>query len=162
MEYDKDDPFGYKSGKKSSSGGTDWITSFSLSALESIPELIGHTPSQATQEFRQDNPWSGVGSELLGTAVPYLGWFKAAKSIPRLTKAVESVGKLSDKPIISGALQEGMRLAPFEAGRVAVSQLPESLGGGDKSATDMATSAGLNLALGSGLGGLFHGQFGWL
>lgn len=158
MAYDPNDPFGYGSSQglgqsPGTEGGFDWILKFGQSALESIPELVGIDPSQQTQEFRQDNPVSGIASQLLGTSVPYLGWFKAARAIGPLERAAASLGNLAERPFVSGALQEGARLLPFEAGRLAASQVV-----GDRSFPEMLGDTTLNLALGAGIGGLFHGM----
>lgn len=147
------------SGSKPSSGGSDdgsafdWIYNFGRSAVEAVPELVGVTPSVETEMWRQNNPWSGFASEMLiGTGVPYYGWFRAAQKIPKLAKAVESVGKISDKPILSGMLQEAVRFAPFEAGRLGVSQVV-----GDKPFSEMLGDTTFNLAAGAGVAGLIRG-----
>jgi len=149
--------WGDETSEKEESGLTsayNWVKGFGLSAAESLPELIGYTPSQETQKFRQDNPVSGFVSEMAGTAVPYFGWFKAAKAIGPLTKATERVASLVNNPIGQGALKEAATFAPFEAARVGISQTPL---GGDKSFDDMLGGAMLNLAVGSGVGGLVSG-----
>lgn len=146
-------PIGASSADPTADGSAfDWIYKFGRSTAESIPELIGINPSSETQEFRQDYPVSGVASEMLGMTVPYLGWFRAAKAIPRLEKAVTKIGSISERPFTTGALQEGARLLPFEVGRLGVSQVV-----GDKSFGDMLGDTSLNLALGAGVGGLLHG-----
>src|SRR3990167_3670653 len=89
---------------------------------------------------------------MLGMAVPYTGWFKAVSMAPRFNAAVKTIGNMEKTPFISGALQEGARLAPFEVGRLGVSQVV-----GDKSFSDMLGDTSLNLALGSGIGGVLHG-----
>ena len=150
----------FSSGPGSSSAGSssgandafDWIYKFGKSGVESIPELVGISPSVETEQWRQENPWSGVASELIGMGVPYVGWYKAAAKIPRLAKAVETVGKVSERPIVSGALQEGMRYLPFEAGRLAASQVV-----GDKPFTEMLGETSFNLAAGMGVAGVLHG-----
>ncbi len=133
----------------------DWITGFAKSGLESIPEMIGVTPSADTQTFRRDNPVGGFVSEMAGMAVPYTGWLKATKMAGRFDKAVMALGDANKSPFLTGAVQEAARFAPFELGRVAVSQVP---GVGDHSLGDMLGSATMNLALGSGIGGLLHGM----
>lgn len=133
----------------------DWVSGFLKSGAESIPEMIGISPSADTQTFRRDFPVSGFVSELAGMAVPYTGWLKATKMATRFDKAITGLGDLNKSPFLSGALQDAARLAPFELGRVAVSQVP---GVGDKSLDDMLGGATMNLALGSGIGGLLHGM----
>lgn len=133
----------------------DWLSGFAKSGIESIPEMIGITPSADTQTFRQDFPISGVLSEVAGMAVPYTGWLKATKAVAGFDKAVMALGNANKSPFLTGAVQEAARLAPFEIGRVAVSQVP---GVGDHSLGDMVGSATMNLALGAGIGGLLHGM----
>jgi hypothetical protein len=162
---DDSDPFGLHQtqpapGAFDNNGGQgfnaiDYMKNFSLSALESIPELIGYTPGTEVQKFRQDYPISGFLSQVVPDAVPYYGWFKAARAIPKLQEAVKAAGTLVNNPFAKGALQAGTELAPFEAGRLALSQTPGV--GGDKSFGDMLGDASVNLALGSGIGGLIHG-----
>ena len=132
-------------------GAFDWVKGFAKSGLESVPELIGITPSTETAHWRQDNPVAGFLSEMAGTAVPYMGWFKATKLAGRFDKAVTAIAN-SERPFLTGAAQEAARFAPFEAGRLAVSQVA-----GDKSFGEMLGDTSLNLALGSGIGGALHG-----
>lgn len=130
-------------------GFGDWMVAFGRSAFESIPELVGITPSQDTLRFRAEYPGAGFVSELAGMAVPYGAWFKAArgiKSIERLATAAEA--GLSESPFIAAAKATAIREAPFEVGRVALSPFV-----GDKPLTEMGTEGALNLALGSALGG---------
>lgn len=136
-------------------GAYDYIGGYLKSAAESIPEMVGVTPSVETRIFRQDYPLSGFTSELLGTAVPYTGWFKALKTVPglmRIEKAANAVGDVVNKPFTTGALQTAMKVAPFEAARVGASQIV-----GDKPLDSMMGDAALNTALFAGVGGLFHG-----
>lgn len=133
------------------SGAYDWISGFGKSALESIPELVGITPSTNTQAWRQDHPFAGFASELLGTAVPYAGWFKLAKFIKPLEAAASAVSA-GRSSFAAGALSTATKLAPFEAARVGASQAV-----GDQSLGNMTSAAITDLALGSGIGGLLHG-----
>lgn len=144
------DPFAPGAGTQDGSS-FEWLEKFTKSSLESIPELIGITPSTETQQFRQDNPVSSFIGDMAGMAVPYMGWFKATKYLTRFDKAIEGLGNVS-KPFAQGAIQEAARFAPFEAGRLAVSQMV-----GDKPFSEMLGETSLNLALGSGIGGLLHG-----
>lgn len=127
----------------------DWTWAFGRSALESIPELIGIEPSEGTLNWRANNPWSGLASELVGMAVPYTGWMRAARGIKGLETVAKGIeaSKL-ERPFLSMAGAEAVRLAPFEIGRVGVSQIV-----GDKPLGEMALDAGLNLTLGAGLAG---------
>src|SRR4051812_21778835 len=118
-------------GQQGDWGGStiDWGSHFVKSALWSIPELIGITPSPETTRWRADNPWSGFGSQMVGMVVPYGGWMKVARSIPALealatgvkaselgTAAGEAAygAKSLASPFLTGAKAEAIRLAPFE------------------------------------------------
>lgn len=145
-------------------GGTgDWITSFGRSAVESIPELVGISPSDETVRWRAANPWTGFASEMAGMAVPYGGWMRAARGIKaleamatglRATEVGTAAGEAAwtaralEAPFMTAAKAEAVRLAPFEIGRVLASQAI-----GDQPLSDMAVGAGMNLALGAGLMG---------
>lgn len=130
----------------------DWAGSFVKSAIESVPELVGITPSPETLEWRQDSPVAGFASSMLGTAVPYVGWFKATRALTKVDDAIQAIGNLEKAPFLTGAAREVARFAPFEAGRVAVSQVV-----GDEPFGSMLGEATLNLAVGAGLGGLLTG-----
>ncbi len=133
----------------------DYIWNFGKSAVESVPEMIGYTPSADTQKFRQDNPIAGVLSEATGMLVPYGGWLKGISMIPKAAKAIEAVGALSKSPFLSGALKAGAELAPLEFGLAGVSQIPGV--GGDKPFDEMLGGAAVNTLAGAGIGGVLHG-----
>lgn len=130
----------------------DWLGNFGASGLASIGELVGITPDYKMQQWRMDNPTAALASELLGTLIPYGGWTAAAGKIPKLAKAIDWAGDLSKNAFLSGALKEGVRQAPFEAGRVLASQVV-----GDQDLGTMAGSGAINLALGAGVGGILEG-----
>ena len=154
MPLDKDGyPEGW-TGPKDTEESTvgDWFKGFGWSALESLPELVGVTPSTETREWRQDHPVGGFMSEMLGTAAPYVGWFKAAKAIKPIANLAS--GLRAGTPFLGGALATAAELAPFEAGRIGASQVNPWA---DQSFSDMLGSGAVDLALGSGIGGLLHG-----
>ena len=156
----------------------DWIGAFGRSAVESIPELVGISPSSDTLKFRADSPVAGFVSQLAGMAVPYGGWLRGARLAAGAARATGALGvagdlvaapfaaipgaariermalaageKALEAPFMSAAKAEAIRLAPFEIGRTLVSQVV-----GDKSLPEMAFDAGINLALGSGVAGAF-------
>lgn len=136
-------------------GVMNYFWNFGKSTVSSLPELIGYKPTDEVAKFREENPIAGFASEMLGTAVPYLGWIKGVSMVPKAVKALDAVSAISKSPIISGALRTGAELAPFEAGRVGISQIPGV--GGDTDFGDMVGSAAINTLAGSGLGGLVHG-----
>lgn len=141
-------------GAETPGAGTDtfsWVYNFAKSGLQSIPEMVGITPSTDTLAWRQDNPVSAFVADMAGMAVPYTGWFKATQMLGRFDKAVNALG-VATKPFAQGALQQAARFAPFEAGRLGVSQVV-----GDKPFTEMLGDTTFNLAAGAGIGGLLHG-----
>lgn len=128
------------------------FNSFLGSALSSIPETFGFDPEAGAVQYRRDNPWLGVGSQIAGVAVPYTGWFKAAKGIGMVTKGADLAEALAGgrkaAPILSGMARAVATDAPFEIGRtVASTQTGDNTG---KVATDAVT----NLALAGAFGGV--------
>lgn len=141
-------------GQQSSAGGDafDWLGNFVRSGAESIPELVGITPSTETQEWRMNNPVAGFISEIGGMSIPYAGWFAATKRVKKFNDAIEKIGDLNKAPFLTGAAREAARFAPFEAGRVLANQMV-----GDRDFGSMAGEAVVNLALGAGIGGVIEG-----
>src|SRR3954469_8188136 len=129
----------------------DVFTGLLNSAISSIPETFGVDPTARATQFRRDHPWLGVGSELAGMAIPYTGWFKAAKGVGYLSKAgkaVEAVtGGVKASPVLTTALKSMAAVAPFEAGRTAISTMTGDNTG--KIATDAATNLALAGAFGT-------------
>lgn len=135
----------------------DWTSTFVQSAISSgTQELVGITPGENIERWRMNNPVAGIFSELAGMAVPYAGWAKgmrvAGAAVPGL-KVFENVAKgleatSAARPFVATGGAEIARFLPFEAGRVAISQVI-----GDKSFGEMATEAGVNLVLGGALAG---------
>jgi hypothetical protein len=139
------------SSSSSSGSALDWFQGFGKSAVSSIPELVGLSPLEGVEQFRQENPIAGFISEMAGTAVPYMGWFRAAKSIGPLARAAERLSQ-SKNAFLGGAGAAALTFAPFEAGRVAANELI-----GDQPLSNMLGSAATSLALSGGIGGLLHG-----
>jgi hypothetical protein len=146
-------------------GGTgDWIYQFAKSSLWSgTAGLLGMAPPQDTVRWQNDNPWSGLASELAGMVVPYGGWMKAARGIKSLEAVATGIeasklgtaagdaalaAKSLESPFFTAAKAEAVRLAPFELGRVAANQAV-----GDQSFGEMTAGAGINIALGGLVGG---------
>ena len=143
-----------------------FIRGFGESAVSSIPELFGAEPWENAQAFRDQNPWSGFASEMVGMAVPYMGAEAAVLKIPRLAKAVASGVKgltggaealgfrgAAASPIWQGAARELVINAPVEASRLAVASTvyPENF---DEVGWDVATSLGVAGGIGAGVGWL--------
>jgi hypothetical protein len=145
-------------------GGTgkkepNYLLGFGASALSSIPELFGAQPWETAEAFRTANPWSGLASEMVGFAVPYLGAEAAVMKSPalaaRLGGAVEgSLGRLGmvaeESPIMARVARESIINAPIEAARLASGALfyPENFG-------DQFTNVATDVALTGALGGVF-------
>lgn len=139
--------------KKQDLGGDayDWLGQFTVSGVSSMGELVGIKPSTTTLEWRAQNPMASLTADLLGTAVPYAGWFAASKKIKAFDKVIEGLGDANKMPFLTGALREAARFAPFEAGRVIASQFV-----GEEDLGKMAGEAAVNLAVGAGLGGVLQ------
>ena len=140
-------------------GGDDWAYGFLGSAVASIPEMWGQSPSRRISEWRQDNPIAGLTSELLGVAVPYVGWEMGAAKLPLLGKTLSRIGttgKLLESPAKTRALRTLVKWAPFEGARVGTAAVlgdPGAIG-------DTIGAAALDLGLftgGSALYGLWKG-----
>lgn len=132
------------------------LKGFGLSALSSVPELVGIGPKTTfgdvlggqIEDWRAENPWKNVGSQLLGLAVPYVGAFKAGnallKAVPTTQRVLAGVEAAAvDAPIRSAMIRETLPLLPFEAGRI----VGAAAVGDEGSLDDVALSAGLDLAL---------------
>jgi len=139
------------------SGQPGWVEGISRTFLNSMgPGLIGIAPAPDLQRWQAENPWSSIGAELLGVAVPYTGWFKASTAVPKLGAAIKAIetgeGALT-APYRSAMAAEAMRWTPFEAGRVGLTSLF-----GDPGSTQEVLEEGLvNIGLGMGLGALAKG-----
>jgi len=140
----------------------NYLLGFGASALSSIPELFGAQPWDTAEAFRTANPISGIASEMLGFAVPYLGAEAAVAKSPalaaRLAGATESlVGRAgmtaAESPIASGAARELIINAPIEATRLATGALlfPDNF---EEQFGNVATDVALTGALGAGFGAL--------
>lgn len=98
--------------------GMGFFEGFLKSAGWSIPGLVGIRPPEEVMQWQAENPVAAFGSELVGTAVPYAGWAKATTAIPKAQRVLQGL-EIEGKPLLSGALRETTRFAPFEAGRLA-------------------------------------------
>ena len=111
-------------------GGADpsWTGGFISSAFSAIPELFGEKPSQSAVQFRADNPWSGMASQLIGGIVPYAGMgvlsetATGAKLLGEAMEALPGVRTLTavDNSILHGAVKEAIRYSPVELARLGV------------------------------------------
>lgn len=130
------------------------IGGFLASAVSSIPELFGQSPTPAAIKFRAENPWMGLASEILPTMVPYAGWYRATESAigaAALGGFMAKTGiKAAERPILHGTVKETVRFAPFELSRLGVglATAPEENWG------NLFADVGLSLALAGGFGGI--------
>ena len=143
----------------------NYLLGFGASALSSIPELFGAQPWQTAEAFRTANPWSGLASEMLGFAVPYVGAEAAIMRTPalaaRLAGATEAtlgrVGMSSAaNPIARGVVRESIVNAPLEAARLAsgAAFFPETF---DTQFTNVMTDVALTGAIGGAFGAFTKG-----
>src|SRR5690606_33010213 len=104
----------------------DKISGFALSAVESIPELFGIEPSEATQRFRAVAPVSGIVSQIAGAFVPYMGAARALGAVPGAARVVAGARAVAGpgRPIMGGALALGTEAAMLEVGRVGLGVTP--------------------------------------
>lgn len=120
------------------------------STLSAIPELFGVPAPLGAEEFRANHPILGFGTQMLGTAVPYVGWGKATRAVKGFDTLISGIGDLERAPIVTRAAQEVARFAPFEAGRVAVAS-----GINGKPLGEELTTSAINLGAAGGISGLF-------
>lgn len=131
----------------------DFGLGFVNSAVQSPGELFGFDAGPQAQEFRTMNPMAGLMSELVGGAVPYLGWAKASKSIRPLERVISgSDMALEGRPILAGAAREVIRYAPLEAGGILSTALVNPDDTGERMFQGL-----VNLGVGGILGGFYHG-----
>lgn len=123
---------------------------FARSTLSSIPELFGVGATPEAELYREEHKLGGLGSQLLGTAVPYAGYAKAARMVPAFEAAIAGIGNVKTAPITTKALQEVARFAPFEAGRVGI-----AAGINDQPLGDELKTSAINLAAGGAIAGAF-------
>lgn len=136
---------------------TSWLGGFVESGISSIGEMFGADPSNQVQQFRLDNPVSGLVSELVGTSVPYAGMWKlanTAKGIALTEQAMTSLPglrKLSavDTPISYGAAKMTVQFSPLELSRLGIgwgtTEEPGDYG-------NLLADVGLSVALTGGFG----------
>lgn len=138
-----------------------WGEGFAKSFAWSFPELVGVQTPPRVQDWRGSNPVSSFGSQVLGMAIPYLGWEAAATKIPAIANTVNKVAsaeKLAEAPFRAAAAREMVKFAPFEAGRVVAgalggSALADALDTTYAGTGDLATEAATNLGAAGVIGG---------
>lgn len=129
----------------------NWLTMFSRSLLGSAGGLIGLEPDADVQVWNQSHPAAAIAASL----APNLGYFGGALKLARIG-ALGKYGSWVDglgaewNPMLRFGTQEALRLAPFDAGRIAISSYYN--GDTDSVAVDSLLNAGLSFGLGAGFG----------
>lgn len=116
---------GQQQAKQAGSADLGYIGGFVSSGVSSIGELFGMNPFPSAEEFRQENPVSGIVSELTGAIVPYAGWEAAIAKVPKIAQGIDravSLTKLSPvtQPVRHGMASMAIRYAPVELSRLGV------------------------------------------
>lgn len=99
-------------------GAYGYMSDFLGSTIAGAGEVFGYEAPESVQEFRAENPVMGLGSELLGFAIPYGGYTGAARAT-RLPQYLNRIGNAERFPMLTGAARNMAFYAPFEAGRTA-------------------------------------------
>lgn len=130
-----------------------WGSGFGLSALASVPGLVGVGPKttfgeqtgQQILDWQAANPWSAIGADLTGLAVPYGAAFKAGNMALKAVPSVQRwlTGLAESAPIRAAMARETAALVPFEGARLAGA----AAFGDEGSLSHVAASAGLDLAV---------------
>jgi len=128
----------------------NFFSGLTQSTLSAIPELFGVRAPVGAEQFRREHPILGFGSEMVGTAIPYAGWAKASRAVKGFDTAITALGDMEKAPIVTRAMQEAARFAPFEAGRVAVAS-----GVNGRPLGEELTSSAINLGAAGVLAGVF-------
>ena len=129
----------------------NWLTMFSRSLLGSAGGLIGLEPDADVQVWNQSHPAAAIAASL----APNLGYFGGALKLARIG-ALGKYGSWVDglgaewNPMLRFGTQEALRMAPFDAGRIAISSYYN--GDTDSVAVDSLLNAGLSFGLGAGFG----------
>ena len=127
----------------------NWLTMFSRSLLGSAGGLIGLEPDADVQVWNQSHPAAAIAASL----APNLGYFGGALKLARIG-ALGKYGSWVDglgaewNPMLRFGTQEALRMAPFDAGRIAISSYYN--GDTDSVAVDSLLNAGLSFGLGAG------------
>jgi hypothetical protein len=129
----------------------NWASMFVKSMMGSAGELIGQEPGRDVSAWNETHP----GAHLAASLVPNIGYFGGALKLGRIGllgkygTAVDNLGA-GWNPILRYGTQEALRLAPFEASRMAITAA--SGGDTDSVAADIVLNAGLSAGLGAGFG----------
>lgn len=137
-----------------------WIGGFANSAASSVVEMFGADPGRNAEAFREQYPYAGLMSELVGVPVPYVGWGaglaragRASKGVARMASAPARLGKRLGGGVIGGVARGATEFAPLHLG-MAAGQLA-----GGEAPGDVAAEFGVNQLLGGAIGGV-AGLFG--
>lgn len=137
-------------GEEHQTFGDTLVGQFAKSAGSSMLEMFGADAPSDTRDFRREYPKLGLVSEFTGIPVPYIGYYKAASKAKKFSDFVDGLGDAAKAPIRSTALQETVRLIPFETARLASAAVVnegENLG-------EIFGEVVFDLGLTTGLGGI--------
>lgn len=104
------------------SDGKSFTQGLITSTISSAAELFGAEPFLEAEEFRLENPWSGLASQIAGPTGVFGAVFKLSR-LPKLLKQIDAtVVRLGidapTRPILAGAARESIAFAPLEAARL--------------------------------------------
>ncbi len=127
----------------------DYALGFANSAVQAPFEVFGMEAGQDAQNYRDLNPMAGFLSQMVGSSIPYLGWYKATKAMPMMERLMAGVDATTvAKPFMGGLKKEVLRFAPLEAAGIAGTAVlnPERT-------LDRTQEALFNLGFGGAIGG---------
>jgi len=142
----------------------DWTGSVAASAIWSIPETVGYSAPEKLEEWRAEHPVASIGSQLLGAAVPLVGWEYAAAKVPGVAAKLATIGS-KEWPLASKIAQEGVKWGAYGGAETAISQGLNALPGGAPTiqGQELDNPKGLwNIPIAAGLGAAGQGVIGGL
>jgi hypothetical protein len=142
--------------KQAGAAHSSFLGGFISSGVSSVGEMFGMDPFPTAETFRNEHPYAGLASELVGGVVPYVGWEGMIAKVPAIAKGLEAATAATKidrfaSPIKYGAAQLAIRFAPVEIAR---------LGTGLVTTDDwskyqgLMADVGLSTLLTGGIGGL--------
>jgi hypothetical protein len=114
---------GQQQAQQAGAANSSFLGGFISSGVSAVGEMFGMDPFPSAQTFRDEHPYAGVASELLGGVVPYVGWEGAIAKVPALAEGLDGlvnatkIDKLAN-PIKYGAANLAIRYAPVELARL--------------------------------------------
>jgi len=119
---------GAEEARQAGAAAPSFTGGFVQSTLSAIPEIFGEQPTPEAEAFRQQHPYAGFASEMIGGIAPYAatGWLSTTATGARLLgSAMESLPGIRtlnaiDNPILFSAAKEAVRYSPVEIARLGV------------------------------------------